>query len=140
MKQEAKLQLDICKFLDKEHPFIPYHSDLSSGMTLSPWQAVAAKKLQYNNGMPDMYIFVARHGKHGLVLEIKADGTKLIRDKDARKVLKGESKLRLKGDCWDDHIEEQATMLGRFIKNGYEASFVVGMKEAKLVINTYLNE
>lgn len=74
----------------------------------------------------------------GLYLELKKDGTKLIRDKDARKILKGELKLRKKGDWWDLHTEEQALMLEQLRQRGYRAEFAVGFDEAKRIIDEYL--
>lgn len=74
----------------------------------------------------------------GLFIEVKKDGTVLRRPKDARMILKGETKLRLAGDWFDDHIEEQAMMLERLRKIGYMAEFSVGFMETKHIIDTYL--
>ena len=74
----------------------------------------------------------------GLYIEIKKDGTKLKRDKDAKKVLKGETKIRKKGDWWDKHIEEQADMLEKLRARGYKAEFGVGFDECKRIIDNYL--
>jgi hypothetical protein len=54
----------------------------------------------------------------GLYIEIKKDGTKLKRDKDAKKILKGDTKIRKKGDWFDKHIEEQAEILEKLRERG----------------------
>lgn len=74
----------------------------------------------------------------GLYLELKKEGTKLIRDKDARKILKGETKLRKRGDWWDLHTEEQALTLEKLRERGYCAEFAIGFDEAKKIIDEYL--
>lgn len=86
----------------------------------------------------ELYALHYMHPLSGLYLELKKDGTKLIRDKDARKVLKGEFKLRKKGDWWDLHTEEQALMLEQLRQRGYCAEFAVGFDEAKRIIDEYL--
>ena len=74
----------------------------------------------------------------GLYIEIKKDGTKLKRDKDAKKLLKGETKIRKKGDWWDKHVEEQAEMLEKLRAKGYKAEFGVGFDECRQIIAEYL--
>ena len=99
---------------------------------------------------PDL--FIAHHGEvvfepcndrrlvYGLYLEIKKDGTKLKRDKDAKKPLKGEIKIRKKGDWWDKHVEEQAEMLEKLRERGYRAEFGVGLSKCKQIIDEYLRK
>lgn len=74
----------------------------------------------------------------GLYIEIKKDGTKLKRDKDAKKILKGDTKIRKKGDWFDKYIEEQAGMLENLRARGYRAEFGVGFDECKQIIDEYL--
>lgn len=77
-------------------------------------------------------------GYFGLFLELKRDGTVLKRPKDARAILKGETKLRRAGDWFDDHVEEQAMMLERLRRLGYKAEFAAGFDSAKKIIDEYL--
>lgn len=72
------------------------------------------------------------------ILKSKKDGTKLKRDKDAKKPLKGEIKIRKKGDWFDKHIEEQAEMLEKLRARGYKAEFGIGLEECKKIIDEYL--
>ena len=117
---------------------------------MTPGQAAKHKRLHPERGYPDL--FIARSGEvifgpcndrrlvYGLYIEIKKDGTKLKRDKDAKKPLKGEVKIRKKGDWWDKHIEEQAEMLEKLRARGYRAEFGVGFEECKLIIDDYLHK
>lgn len=84
------------------------------------------------------YIIDTVDVKFGLFLELKKEGTKIIRDKDAKKILKGDYKLRKKGDWWDLHTEEQAKVLEGLRQRGYRAEFAVGLEEAKKLIDEYL--
>ena len=72
------------------------------------------------------------------ILKSKKDGTKLKRDKDAKKPWKGEIKIRKKGDWFDKHIEEQAEMLEKLRARGYKAEFGIGLEECKKIIDEYL--
>lgn len=145
--KETSIQLKVADYLALQYPTIIFHSDFGSGVKLNKVQAALQKRL---NGGRKSYpdIFIAQPLKvgydycitrySGLYLELKKDGTKLVRDKDARKILKGEFKLRKKGDWWDQHTEEQALMLEQLRQRGYCAEFAVGFDEAKRIIDSYL--
>lgn len=152
---ETQLQEELAEYLITKYPDVMFHSDYGSGAKLNPKQsAVQMRQNGGRKGWPDMFIAEPRHYFYtravnmgvveaegwyrGLFLELKKDGTKLIRDKDARKILKGEAKLRKKGDWWDSHIEEQATVLEGLRERGYCAEFAVGRREAIRIIDEYL--
>lgn len=167
ISKETTIQMQVADYLALQYPDIIFHSDFGSGVKLNEVQSALQKRL--NGGRksyPDMFIaqpmayahgaipmlyrkynlnsmFWVRGdyvGACGLYLELKKDGTKLIRDKDARKILKGETKLRKRGDWWDLHTEEQALMLEKLRNRGYCAEFAVGFDEAKKIINEYLGK
>ncbi len=154
---EKQLQADVADYLCLQYPDVLFHSDYGSGVKLTPRQAATQKR--QNGGRrawPDMFIaesvpedtscmiqdnftdIYGISGFNGLFLELKKKGTKLIRDKDARKVLKGETRLRKKGDWWNSHIEEQAKVLQQLRERGYVAEFAIGAEEAKKIIDEYL--
>lgn len=149
---ETTVQIQVADYLVRQYSNILFHSDFGSGVKLNKIQSTLQKRL--NGGRksyPDMFIAQpAKHWvedgdggchiqqAHGLYLELKKDGTKLVRDKDARKILKGDFKLRKKGDWWDLHTEEQALMLEQLRQRGYCAEFAVGFDEAKKIIDEYL--
>lgn len=152
---EENLQIQVADYLRLQYPNVLFHSDYGSGVNLTISQAVIQKRL--NGGRrawPDM--FIARHKMlpvaneyapngydvrcfGGLFLELKKDGTKLKREKDCKKILKGETKLRKAGDWWDQHIEEQAEKLEQLRDEDYRAEFAVGFEEAKKIIDGYLS-
>ena len=76
--------------------------------------------------------------KKEIAKKLKKIFSKLKRDKDAEKLLKGEVKIRKKGDWWDKHIEEQAEMLEKLRARGYRAEFGVGFDGCKKIIDNYL--
>lgn len=145
---EHNLYEQIARYLQQQYPDVIYRFDLAADLKLTPGQAAKHKRLHQERGYPDL--FIARHGEvvfgpcndrrlvYGLYIEIKKDGTKLKRDKDAKKILKGDTKIRKKGDWWDKHIEEQAEMLEKLRARGYKAEFGVGFEECKQIIDEYL--
>lgn len=140
---EDNLRVQLAEYLQRQYPGILYRFDLAADMKLTPGQAARHKKLHDQRGYPDLFIVAPMYKEqvadfYGLFIELKKDDVKLIRDKDAKKILKGETKLRKKGDWWDQHIEEQAEVLQYLKLNGYCATFAVGFDEAKDVIDKYL--
>ena len=147
---EHSLYEQIARYLQLQYPDVIYRFDIAADLKLTKGQAAKHKRLHPKRGYPDL--FIAHHGEvifgpcndrilvYGLYLEIKKDGTKLKRDKDVKKILKGETKIRKKGDWWDKHIEEQAEMLERLRQSGYRAEFGVGLEECKQIIDEYLRK
>ena len=150
---EHKLYEQIARYLQLQYPDVIYRFDLAADLKLTPGQATKHHRLHPERGYPDLFIaessenvnskdwngIVREWGFYfGLYIEIKKDGTKLKRDKDAKKLLKGEVKIRKKGDWWDKHIEEQAEMLEKLRARGYRAEFGVGFDGCKKIIDNYL--
>ena len=145
---EHNLYEQIARYLQQQYPDVIYRFDIAADLKLTSGQAAKHHRLHPTRGYPDL--FIAHQGEvvfgpcndrrlvYGLYLEIKKDGTKLKRDKDAKKPLKGEIKIRKMGDWWDKHVEEQAEMLERLRQAGYKAEFGVGFDECKQIIDKYL--
>lgn len=139
MRPEAKLQKRVCEYLQDKYPNVIFHSDLSAGMSLSIGQAVQNKKLQFSNGLPDLYILEPMVEFHkimglptltprnysGLLLELKADGVSIY--------LKDGITLRK-----DDHLAEQWRMLVSLREKGYKAEFGLGYEATIKIIDEYL--
>lgn len=124
-KLEQAMQRTFCEYIKKKYPAMIFTSDLASGMKLTMGQAMVAKKLRSSRALPDMYFFISRRGYHGLILELKAEGTTIY--------LKN-------GDlCADDHIREQAEILRQLNEFGYHARFVVGIAQAIDTLEWYLS-
>jgi len=147
MKKEENLQIAICQWIRWTYPEIIFQSDIASGLYLTIGQAVKAQKMRSKRGNPDIFIAEPKPFKNtigfeycGLFLELKKEGTKIIRTEDARKVLKGEFKLRKAGDYWDNHIEEQAQLMEVLTKKGYFCSFGIGFDDSIKIISDYLNK
>lgn len=123
---ELDIQRRVCAYLRKEYPGVLFHSDYSAGLGLTQNQATINKSLQFDNGMPDLYILhPGRKNKDGtpyvgLALELKKDGTTVI-------IKVGENKGRLTSD---PHIRKQAGMLQRLNSVGWYANFAVGYQSA----------
>lgn len=122
------------------YPNVLLRTDYAAGLKLTMGQAKKHKAMQ--GGMrswPDLQIAEPVGQYHGLFTELKKDGVKLIRDKDAAKILKGDYKLRKKGDWWDLHTEEQAETLAKLRAKGYAATFCVGIDDYIATLETYMH-
>lgn len=122
----ASKEYQVCKaiaiYLRMQYPGVLYHFDLA-GLNLSKAQAGMSKAIQHSRGWPDLFIAAPRGGYHGLFLEIKAEGTRL---------------LKLNHTFVSDHIEEQADRINDLCNCGYFATFAVGFDQAKNEIDRYM--
>ena len=147
---ERQIQLKFCEWLKYNYPEIIFQCDIASGMQLTQGQAILAKRMRSERGNPDCFIAEPKtkemevvgnimYTTCGLFIELKRDDIKIIRDKNARKILKGETKLRKAGDFWDKHTEEQVEVMRRLSEKGYTCSFAIGLEDAKQLTINYLN-
>lgn len=126
-KKEEATHLAVCNYLRIKHPDIIFRTDFSSGMKMTPGQAVKHKKFQSSRSYPDL--FIAETKDHngfygGMYLEIKADGVQIY---------KKDGTLRK-----NDHIKEQDEMLKELRSKGYYAEFGLGFDDCIKKIEEYL--
>lgn len=130
---EHELYVLIADYLRLQYPDIIYRFDLAADLKLSIGQAKKHKRLQRFRGYPDLFIAKPKLQQskdgmpiytHGLFLEIKKEGTKILK-KDGELVA-------------DKHIREQAKMLQALERRGYRAMFAVGYEQAKQIIDEYI--
>nr|DAK63419.1 MAG TPA: hypothetical protein [Caudoviricetes sp.] len=96
---EHNLYKLIAQYLQQQYSDVIYRFDLASDLKLTKGQAAKHKRLHPRRGYPDLFIaessenvnskdwngIVREWGFYfGLYIEIKKDGTKLKRDKDAK--------------------------------------------------------
>lgn len=132
-KAEEQIQLALVQYIRYQYPDVLFRSD-AAGFKLSVGQA---KKMKALNGSirawPDLFIAKPKLRQtkdglpaftHGLFLELKKDGTKILK-KDGSYVA-------------DKHIREQAKVLEALERAGYQAQFAVGYEQAKQIIDDYI--
>ena len=125
-KNEENLHLRICDYLRKNYPDVLFRTDFSSGMKMSPGQAVKHKKFQKSRAWPDLFIAESNTLASGLFLEIKAENVI---------VFNTNGKVRK-----NKHLIEQDKMLKELRKKGYRARFAIGYEQAIFEIQQYLGE
>jgi hypothetical protein len=159
VKHEQNLQLELCKWLREIlPPNIHFRSDTGSGAFNSEQEKEIHAQMQSADGQPDISIFAARRGYHGLVVELKAEGVHLKKQRDGTKIvvkrkrvkptkkyptgwkiIERDYKIRLKGDWSNLHIERQAKVLHDYKEAGYCASFAVGEAQFKKLVSWYFD-
>ena len=125
-KNEENLHLKICDYLRKNYPDVLFRTDFSSGMKMSPGQAVKHKKFQKGRAWPDLFIAESNTLASGLFLEIKAENVI---------VFNMNGKVRK-----NKHLIEQDKMLKELRKKGYRARFAIGYEDAIKQIHEYLGK
>ena len=121
---EAELQKQVAIYIRMQYPDVLFHSDFGSGVKLTPWQA-KMQKMQ-NGGKrawPDLLIAEPVGKYHGLFIELKKDGVKL---------------LKRNGEFTSEHIAEQDALLHELSGKGYKAEFAIGFEQALNLIDNYL--
>lgn len=120
---EKIIHQQVCSYLDLQYPNVIYTSD-PSGMRVSIGLRVELKKKRCKKyKIPDLIILHPSDNYHGLVIEIKKDGEKLI-DKS--------------GEFKKGHVSEQANTICELMKLGYCAMFGIGFEHCKKLIDDYL--
>lgn len=149
VQHEKELQLALCDWLRKQFPDVHFISDTGSGSFNSKYAKNIHNQQQSAKGLPDITIFAARQGYHGLLLELKPEGTQLKMQRDGRKmrivrdargrIIERDYKVRKKGDWKNLHIETQAKRITELREAGYCALFVIGIEHAKSTICRYFD-
>jgi len=137
---EKDIVKNIAIYLQTAFPDAIYRFDIAADLVLTMGQARRNKTLHPKRGYPDLFIAESKRGRSGLYIELKIAGTKLLRSKDAKKILKGDNKKRFAGSWYDLHIEEQAETLKRLHNKNYYATFACGYDQAVEIIDWYLGK
>ena len=121
MKQEQRLQNQVCDYLRLQYPSVMFMIS-PSGIKLTIGQAKSLKRNQNpSKGWPDLLIF--DKGKI-LFLELKPDGYELY---------KKDGTLRK-----NEHTDNQNEVHQMLHTRGYKACFAIGFDQAKKIIDEHL--
>lgn len=140
---ESELQVSVADYIRLHYPNVLFHSDFGSGIKLTKGQAIKQKRQNGGRrGWPDMFIANRRYDLenyveyHGLFLELKKDGEKLLAGNRAKNRF-----LSIDGKEYKtEHLKEQADVIYALNQSGYIAKFAVGFEEAKQIIDDYLGD
>ena len=110
---EDRLQSEVVRYISLQYPKARYCASLG-GIYTGPRQAMKAKRTGYSKGFPDLFIYEARNGYHGLALEIKT--------------IKGRA------------TKEQKEWIEALNERGYKAAVVKGLPEILDCIDSYLKK
>lgn len=122
---EYRVHKAIATYMKAQYQNTVFTSD-SSGIRLTIGNAIKMLALKSDDKIPDLFIFEARGGYHGLIIEIKESG---------------KSPWRLDGTLrTDKHIQAQAKTLKKLNAVGYFACFGVGFDSIQAIIDKYMNQ
>ena len=119
---EALEHEQLCSYLRATYPEVIFISD-ASGLKLPIGQATRWARLKSHRGVPDLIILEPRRNSHGLCIELKRTGEKIMKKDGSLKTV---------------HLQEQHDLLTTLRKKGYVANFALGFEEAQQMIDTYL--
>lgn len=123
MKKEASLHNAVARYIAMQYPRCIFNTDLS-GIRLTMGQSMQIKKLRSSNSFPDVVIYQPMGEFHGLFIELKERGRKMVR-KDGYLVA-------------DQGIRDQNKMLHRLEELGYCARFGHGFDQTQELIDWYM--
>jgi hypothetical protein len=119
---EKLVHYQVVQYLKLQYPDVIFRTDFAAGLKMTIGQARQHKILQSSRAYPDLFIAKPVGNFHGLYIEIK-NAEIYKKDGDLKK---------------DEHLQEQAEMLYRLRKLGYEAKFGIGFEECRSIIDKYL--
>lgn len=118
-------QVMLVNYAYSTYPDIVCISTLN-GVPLTKRLAKKMAQLNPKRGISDMIIMEARGGYHGLVIEFKKTGEKIVKKN---------------GQLYkNDHLREQFNFLKKLDSKKYFATFAIGFKEGKKIIDSYMKE
>ena len=121
---EYDLQKSVCQYLRLQYPELIFTSDLS-GIRMPIGLAVKTSKLRSSKSIPDLLIFEARKGYHGLFIELKRPGVKFFKKDGITPAT--------------EHYAEQWEMINQLLSKGYLATHCNTFEGAKAIIDSYLS-
>ena len=110
---EERLQSEGVKYISLQYPKARYCASLGGQYQPFQSQRNRAKRTGYSKGFPDLFIYEARNGYHGLALEIKT--------------IKGRA------------TKEQKEWIEALNERGYKAAVVKGLPDILDLIDNYFN-
>lgn len=133
MSKEAILHQQVCQYLRMQYPDIIFRTDFAAGIKMTIGQASKHRRLQSGRAYPDLFIAQPiakfytideqRVYQHcGLFIELKATN-----------IYKKDGTLKA-----NDHVKQQARVLGQLEERGYIARFAIGFDQAKRIIDAYM--
>lgn len=123
-KTELQHHKEVTKWLKRNYKDLIFRTDYSAGLKLTIGQAKTHYALQSGRAYPDLWIAKPVGVYHGLYIELKKDGVKIILNDGSLTT--------------DKHIREQAKVLEYLARQGYAAAFAVGHTQAKQIIKDYM--
>lgn len=125
---EAAIYEALARYINLQYPGLVYHFDGSGINNPSKYSRAMYSRLN-GRAYPDLFVAATmlRSGAvsayHGLFIEIKREGTRLV---------------KRDGTWADKHMEEQAAMLDALNREGYAAVFGVGLDQCIEIIDAYM--
>ena len=111
---EERLQSEVVKYIQLQYPKVKYCASLGGQYQPFQSQRNRARRTGYSKGFPDLFVYEARNGFHGLALEIKT--------------IKGRAR------------KEQKEWIEALNDRGYKAEVVKGLPAILDLIDGYMNE
>ena len=111
---EERLQSEVVKYIQLQYPKVKYCASLGGQYQPFQSQRNRARKTGYVKGFPDLFVYEARNGYHGLALEIKT--------------IKGRA------------TKEQTEWIKDLQERGFKAEICKGLPAILDLIDSYLNE
>jgi hypothetical protein len=122
--KEVNVHRQVCEYLRLAYPNCIFNTDLS-GIRLTMGQAVKVKALRSSRAFPDLVIYEPRNGYHGLFIELKREGERI---------------MTKAGGASTPHIAEQSDLMAKLGERRYQVFFACGFTEAKKIIDEYLKK
>ena len=111
---EERLQSEVVKYISLQYPKVRYCASLGGQYQPFQSQRNRARRTGYSKGFPDLFVYEAKNGFHGLALEIKT--------------IKGRA------------TKEQKEWIEALNERGYKAEVVKGLPAILDLIDSYMNE
>ena len=142
-REEESDQLWLIKYVKQNYPEAIVESDYAAGLDLTNTQRIKMMQLRSERGMPDVRIYFPSRGYHGLIIELKKEGTVIYKKDGSLRKLGYVNKYKRYGKWFivrGDHNVDQENTLNKFRKLGYFADRAIGRSQAKNLVDWYFDK
>jgi hypothetical protein len=122
-QEEFRLQQTVAEYLLRQYPKVLFLSDVRAALKLTVQQAKRSQSIQKPGfSCPDMMIFEARRGMHGMFLELKKESP-----------FKRDGSLKA-----SEHLHNQQAAIIKLQQRGFSAAFYWEFTTIQAEIDWYL--
>lgn len=142
-REEESDTLWLVKYVREHYPEAIVECDFAAGLDLTHTQRIKMMAMRSEDGMPDVRVYFPSRGYHGLVIEMKKEGTVIFKQDGTLRKAPYTRKYKRYGKWYikrGDHNVDQQRTIEKFRRLGYFADRAIGRTQAQNLVDWYFDK